>query len=364
MKGTSAKRVVVILVIGVALGAGIYFAPAFVGKTEPTNPVPATRLRTVGTSSAALMIENSWRTAYRMQKGIEVEYESTGSTKGIDQLIEGKYAIAFTHSPLSDEQRKKAKEKKGDLVQIPVVLCSVVPIYNLKELKDKPPLNFTGEVLAKIFLGTIDQWNHPELKKINAGVELPDTKIAVVHREDSSGTTFLFTDYLAGASPQWQEKVGKANSVITWPVGVGKSRSFDLLDHVRRTEGAIGYVDLVYPYFGALPYGAVENKDKTAFIHAEAKNMTAAAKQHLPSIRDDLGFALTNMPGSESYPICGAIWAVCYQNQPANLRDEVVNFLQWATHGAQQYTSTIWASLPEEVVVRIDEKINSIKVGS
>ncbi len=363
MSGTSVKRVVAIVLLGGILCVGVFYAPTLV--SQDAKPAAVTRLPTVGTSSAALIIENGWRAAYRIQTGIQVDYESTGSTKGIDQMIDGTYAVAFTHSPITEAQRKKAKDKKGELVQMPVVLCSVVPIYNIRELKNKPPLNFTGEVLAKIFLGTIDKWNHPDLKKINEGVELPSTKITVVHRgKDSSGTTFLFSDYLAGVSPEWQEKIGKASSVIEWPVGTGKPRTFDLVDYVRQTDGAIGYADLVYAYFGAIEYGAVQNKDKTAFIHAQAENMTAAARTQLSAIPDDLGFELTNKSGKDSYPICGAIWAVCYQTQPAALRDEIVNFLKWATHDGQKYTSTVWASLPEEVVSRVDAMLQSIRTGS
>jgi len=355
------RRILVIVLIGAALGLGVYFSPAFVSPEK--KPTPPVHLQTGGTSTAALIIENGWRAAYRMQKGIEVDYESTGSTKGIEQMIEGTYPIAFTHSPITDAQKKKAKDKNGDLVQMPVVLCSVVPIYNIKGLKNKPPINFTGEVLAKIFLGTITRWNDPELKKINEGVDLPDTKITVVHRKDSSGTTFLFTDYLAGVSPEWDKKVGKG-SEVKWPVGgEGENRTFDLVRQVKRTEGAIGYADLVYAFFGDVKYGAVQNKDKTAFIHAKAKNMTAAAKEELSTIRDDLGFDLTNKSGKESYPICGAIWAVCYQNQPAKTRSSVVNFLQWATHDGQKYTSEVYASLPEEVVGRVEKKLQLIKDG-
>ncbi len=361
MSSTSIKRVAAILVVGAAVCVAAYYVPNLMTEDHKPPPTPA-RLHLVGTSSAALIVDNGWRTAYRMQKGIAVDYASTGSTKGIDELIDGKYAIAFTHRPLTAAQRTKAKDKQGELVQMPVVLCSVVPIYNLKELEDKPPLNFTGEVLAKIFLGTIDTWNDPELKKINAGVDLPATKITVVHRSDSSGTTFQFLDYLA-AIPAWQAKVGKARSVIEWPVGTGKARTHDLVEHVRATDGAIGYADLVHPYYGKIQYGAVQNRDKSAFIHAEAKYMAAAAQARLPSIPDDMDFDLTNAPGKDSFPITGAIWAVCYRNQTPQTREEIVNFLHWALHDGQQYTSAVFSPLPDELVQRVEEKLNSIKGG-
>lgn len=355
LNGISMHRILLLVGIGAALGLVVYCAPAFMVKEAPK--VPAIHLHTGGTSTADLIIGNSWRTAYRMQKGIEVDYKSTGSTKGFDEMVNGDYPIVFVHAPITEEQKKKAQGKGGEIIQVPVVLCSVVPIYNLKELKKKPPLKFTGDVLADIFLGKITRWNHPDLKAINEGVDLPDTKITVVHREDSSGTTFLFTDYLAGTSPVWKEKMGNASSQVKWPVGVGMPRSFNVAHHVKVTEGAIGYADLVYSYFGDIQYGAVQNKDKTTLIHAKPENMTAAAKAQVSAIKEDLSFDLTNKPGKDSYPITGAIWAVCYQKQPAATRTEVHAFLSWITHEGQKLTSALFAPLPEEYIPRVEEKL-------
>ncbi len=363
MSGTSMSRILVIVVVGAILGVGVYFAPKLMTKETKPPALPFhDTLAVGGTSTADLIIENGWRTAYKMQNKIQIDYKSDGSTKGVAQMIKGTYPIAFTHAPLTEAQKKEAKDK-GELVQVPAVLCSVVPIYNVEELKKKPPLKFTGEVLAKIFLGKIKKWNDPELKKINEGVALPDTKITVVHREDSSGTTSLFTDYLATVSPEWKEKVGKG-SKVEWPVGEAEKRSENLVKRVQKTEGAIGYVDLVYATFWALPYGSVQNKDKE-FIHAKAKNITAAAQENLSEIHDDMGFDLINKPGKESYPISGAIWAVCYQNQPATDRKKVVDFLQWVTDkdGGQTFATTAYAQLPKELASRVETKLKTIKIG-
>jgi phosphate transport system substrate-binding protein len=350
----------VILIVGGVLCAGVYFAPAFFIKDE--KPDPSTHLKTGGTSNVFIIMENRWRQAYRKDKGIEVEYDNVGSTKGLAGLTDKKYALAFTHAPMSEEQQKKAKEKGGEVVHVPVVLCAVVPIYNVKELKGKPRLKFTGEVLGDIFLGKIDKWNDPAIKKLNEDAELPDTKITVIHRKDSSGTTFIFADYLAGASPAWKEKMGAAKNEIDWPVGEGKDRNDGVAMYVQQTEGAIGYVDLLHAYVKEIPYGAVQNKDKTAFIHAEAENMTAALKGSISEVHDDLTFSLTNKGGKDSYPICGGIWAVCYKNQPGDKQKQVVDFLTWATHDGQKFASGMtYAPLPEELIDRVEEKIKSIK---
>ena len=358
----SLLRVLVILLVGGGLCFLVYSSPALLFR-EAKSP-DSVHLKTGGTSVADIIIDNRWRNVYRKAKGIEVDYESTGSTAGIRQMIDGKYALAFTHAPLTEEQKKEARGKGGEVVQIPVVLCAVVPAYNVKELKDKPPLKFTGEVLADIYLGKIDRWNDPALKKLNEGADLPDTKITVVHRSDSSGTTFLITDYLAQESEAWRRQVGEAASEVKWPTGVGMNRNQNVKGHVATTEGAIGYVDLVHVSNGDLPYGAVQNKDKTAFIHAEAKNMTAAAQQVIADLPEDLAFNLINKPGKDSYPICGVIWAVCYQAQPASNQKKVVDFLHWATHEGQQFaTSVSYAPLPDELVPRVEQRLQSIKAA-
>src|SRR5262249_1474000 len=156
------------------------------------------------------------------------------------------------------------------------------------------PLKFTGEVLADIFLGKIDRWNDPVLKRLNDGVDLPPTRIAVVHREDSSGTTYIFADYLHGASAAWRANLGPPSSTIRWPVGTGIPRTTGMAALVASTEGAIGYVDLLFAKVRKLSYGALQNKDKTAFVHAEPENLTAAANRLDAEISEDLSFGLTN----------------------------------------------------------------------
>jgi phosphate transport system substrate-binding protein len=362
---TSVKRLGIILVVGGFLCAFVYFAQgpivAYLVKERKTPTHP--QLRVGGTSVVAFLVENRWKAAYQKAKEIDLAYDSTGSTQGVDRMIEGQYAIGFTHARMTDKQRSAALAKGGEVVHIPVVICAVVPVYNLKALKKRPPLQFTGEVLANIFLGKINRWSDPALKQgLNEGVPLPDTKITVVHRKDSSGTTSIFTDFLCGASPAWQQAMGPARSQLDWKVGEGANRNHGVAELVFGIDGAIGYTDLLYGTYGDLQYGAVQNKDKSAFLHADAKNMTAAVHGMLANIPDDLTFPLTNVRGHQAYPICGAVWAVCYRDQPAAKYQQVVDFLQWITHAGQAFADDMsYASLPEALVKRAEEKIKSLK---
>jgi phosphate transport system substrate-binding protein len=165
-------------------------------------------------------------------------------------------------------------------------------------------------------------------------------------------------------SPTWEKVIGPAKSDVKWPVGVGGSRNVGVARHVRETEGAIGYVDLLHVFGGQLPYGAVETKDKSAFVHAESENMTAAAESLGGDVSPDLTFSLTNRPGKNAYPICGAIWAVCYRNQPAQKGKAVMDFLQWVTHEGQKFAAHLsYAPVPADLVLRAEEKIKTIRVG-
>lgn len=186
-------------------------------------------------------------------------------------------------------------------------------------------------------IGKIEKWNDPALAKLDDGAEIADTKIEVVHREDSSGTTFILTDFLQGASKTWQKEIGKAGSEVKWPAGVGKERDHGVADYVNHTDEAIGYVDPIPTYNKDLDlqHAAFQNSDKSPYVHPKPENLTAAAAGVAAGLSSELTLKLTNKQGKDSYPISGAVWAVCYQIQ-GDKQKSVVDFLTWATHEGQQ----------------------------
>jgi phosphate ABC transporter phosphate-binding protein len=355
-------RLFLIVVIGAGLGLLVYYSPAFFNKEQnPSLP----QLKTGGTSGAYHLVENGWRRAYRKDKQVELTYESTGSTEGIKRMIDKSLTVCFSHAPMTPEQKKTAQETGGEVVQIPVVVFAVVPIYKIKELRGKPPLNLNADVLAGIFLGDIKKWNDPPIRKLNPDVELPERDIVVVHRADSSGTTLVFTEYLQ-ASKAWRDAMGKPASVVKWRVGDAVERNIGVVNKVFTTEDSIGYVDLLFAQHNNYPfeYAAVRNKDDNTFIHAETKHLQAAINQVLPTIPENLDFKLTNLPGTDSYPICGVIWASCYQNQPAGEVKKVEDFLTWILHDGQQTAlSMSYAPLPEELIERAAAMTRRVKAA-
>ncbi len=366
MKSSVFLRVLVIVIIGAALGALVVYSPAFFAPKEQPDTLETLN---VGGSSVVNLAMDRWKNIYS-KKGIDLVYTNSGSTNGIKKAIDKTYQIGFSSAPLTEEERKG-----GAMVQIPVLLVAVVPIYNVKELNNKPPLKFTAEVLADIFLGKIKMWNDPALKKLNEDVKvkdgekdrtltdyLPDRRIHVVHRKDPSGTTFLFTKYLAGSSESWKKAIGpEASSEVKWPVGDGIRRNYGVAIHVNSNPDTIGYVETQNALTHKIAIGAVQNADKSAFLLADPEHVTAAAKNVTGEALESGAFTLTNRPGKDAYPICGVEWAVCYQNQPAEQKN-VARFLHWAVHEGQEYTRELgYAPLPEGMVQYAEKKIKSIK---
>jgi phosphate transport system substrate-binding protein len=303
---------------------------------------------------------SKWAAEYKKETGIEVNYSSIGSGGGIQQMTAKTFDFGCSDGPMNDEQMEKCREKGGEALHIPLVMGSVVPTYNLEGVEK--PLKFTGPVLADIFLGKITRWNDEALAKLNPGVDLPDKKIVVVHRSDGSGTTYIWVDYLAKVSREWKKKVGVATEV-NWPVGVGQKGNEGVAGHVRRSPGAIGYVELIYALQNKMGYGKVQNREGE-FVLATLEAVSAAADASLKTIRDDLRYSITDAPGKASYPISGTTWAVVYDKLPARKGQMVVDFLRWVTHEGQEYCEPLhYARLPKELVKRLDKKLDSIQVG-
>src|SRR6185312_2248704 len=216
-------------------------------------------------------IYQKWFSEYHnAHSDIQINYQSIGSGGGIKQLQSGTVDFGASDGPMTDEQLAQTPQK---VFHIPTVLGAVVPTYNIEGVTGE--LKFAPDVLADIYLGKIKKWNDPRLAKANPGVKFPDEDIAVIHRSDGSGTTYIFTDFLSKVSPEWKDKVGKSTSV-NWPVGLGGKGNEGVSGMVKQTEGSIGYVELIYALSNKMPYGSVQNA-AGVFIKASLESVTAAA---------------------------------------------------------------------------------------
>jgi phosphate transport system substrate-binding protein len=296
-----------------------------------------------------------WISEYtKANSSIKINYQGVGSGAGIKQITENTVDFGATDGPMTDKQLEKA----SGILHIPTVMGAVVPIYNLEGV-DKP-VQFDGAVLADIFAGKIRKWNDAALAKLNPDIKLPATAIVVAHRSDSSGTTYVFTDYLAKVSADWKDKVGSGTSV-KWPTGVGAKGNAEVAGVVQKTKGAIGYVELIYAMANKIAYGDVQNA-AGKFVHATAESVSAAAVG-MKNIPEDLRVSITNAEGDASYPISTFTWILVYQNQKDAAKGKaVVEFLWWATHDGQRLAADLhYAPLPEDIVKLCEKKLQSVQ---
>jgi phosphate transport system substrate-binding protein len=264
-----------------------------------------------------------WAEAYKAKTGNGLNYQAIGSGGGIKQIKAKTVDFGASDKPLKVEDLSAS-----GLYQFPTVIGGIVPALNVPGLKPGQ-LKLTGPVLADIFLGKITKWNDPAIAKLNPGVPLPGLPITVVHRSDGSGTSFLFTSYLSGVSPDWASKVGASDSV-QWPVGLGGKGNDGVSAFVKQTLGSIGYVEYAYAKQNNATYALVQNK-AGKYPAPIAANFAAAAAGADWSKAPGNYLLLLNQPGANSWPITGATFILVYkaQDNAANGR-EVLSFFDWA----------------------------------
>ena len=299
-------------------------------------------------------IYSKWFDAYARQTGVHINYQSIGSGGGIRQFTQGTVDFGATDGPMTDEQIAAVK---GDVLHVPTVLGAVVATYTLPALGART-LRFDGATLADIFLGRITRWNDSRLAALNPGVNLPPLDILVVHRSDGSGTTYIFTDYLAKVSPEWKNRVGMATSV-GWPVGLGGKGNEGVTQQIKQSEGAIGYVELIYALSNGLPAAEVRNA-AGRFIAPTLASVSAAAAGADFASDTDFRVSITDAPGADAYPISSFTWLLVHREHAEAPRNQAIRaFLAWMLEPpAQAMASELhYAPLPARVIALIRQRL-------
>lgn len=292
-------------------------------------------------------IYSKWFDVYHQKhSNIQINYQSIGSGGGIRQLLAGTVDFGASDGPMSDEQLGQAKFK---ILHFPTVLGAVVPTYNIAGVSGE--LNFTQKALAGIFLGTITKWNDPEIAHANSAAKLPAEDIVVIHRSDGSGTSYIWTDFLAKISGDWKSKVGNAATSVNWPVGLGGKGNEGVSGLVKQTPNSIGYIELIYAVQNNIAYGKVQNA-AGKFVKADLAGVTAAAAASAKTLPEDFRVSITNAPGPNVYPISSFTWLLIpAQIQDSSKRDAIKGFLAWMLTDGQNYNEGLtYARLPKEVI--------------
>ncbi len=283
-----------------------------------------------------------WFAAYGRQNNVQINYQAIGSGGGITQLRNRTVDFGASDAPLSNAD---LSSMPGRVVQIPTVAGAVAVILN----GAPQGLHLSGPVLASIFEGKIRRWNDPQIAGLNPGARLPGRAISVAHRSDGSGTTNIFTTYLASVSPSWKSSIGAGKSV-DWPTGQGGKGNDGVAALVKATPGSIGYVELAYAIQNHLPYAAMQNRSGRFVLPSVAGAMAAAQGASKATARDPRS-PIVNQ-GGNAYPIAGYTFIMYYANSKNTPKGkQLTKFLNWAMGPGQGMASSLYyAPLPRAVV--------------
>jgi phosphate transport system substrate-binding protein len=284
-----------------------------------------------------------WAEAYNKETTNRLNYQSIGSSGGIRQIRAKTVDFGATDAPL-----KGAELEKDGLVQFPVVMGGVVPVYNIQGVPTGQ-MKLTGEVLADIFNGKISKWNDAKIAQLNQGVTLPDATITPVYRSDGSGTTSVFTTYLSQVSETWKSGPG-AGSSVQWPVGQGGKGNEGVAALVLQVPNSIGYVEYAYAKQNNIPFAQLQNKSGK-FVSPDAKTFQASAAGADWKAAPGFGISLTNQPGDEAWPITAPTFILVHRTpeKPEQVA-EALKFFDWAFKNGDQMAAELdYVALPPQV---------------
>jgi len=348
------------IVVAVIVIASVLVAVAVIaGLFNPTTGQKVTLLGSGATFPYPLITK--WSSVYVNDTGgrVQVNYQGIGSGAGIQAITAKTVDFAGSDAPLKPSERAAAP----GLLHVPETIGAVTAAYNVASLSSG--LNLTGHVLGEIFLGKITTWNHANISALNPAVVLPSSTITVVHRSDSSGTTFVWTSYLHLENPGWNSSfVGKS---INWPGGIGASGNAGVAGKILTTPDSIGYVELAYTVQNSMKVGKIRNPAGNFISPSLAGTAAAAASAPtFPSPDGDWNnVTILNAAGANSYPIASFTYLLVYKelntigtSMTQAKAQALVDFLWWCVHnpGGQQYaTSLVYPTLPQTVVT-LDEQ--------
>jgi phosphate transport system substrate-binding protein len=285
-----------------------------------------------------------WAEMYKAATGTGMNYQSVGSGAGIKQIKAKTVDFGASDMPL-----KAAELDEAGLMQFPAIMGGVVAVVNVEGVAPGQ-LKLTGPVLADIYLGKITKWNAADIAALNPGVKLPADDITVVRRADSSGTSFLFTDYLSKTSPEFRSRIG-AGTAVKWATGVGGKGNEGVAANVQRIKGAIGYVEWAYAKKNKLSHTQLKNKDGQ-FLQPDDENFKAAAASAEWTRTPGFAVVLTDTAGKNSWPITGVSYILMHKAQAnAAKGKEVVKFFDYAyKNGSAAATELDYVPMPASVV--------------
>jgi phosphate transport system substrate-binding protein len=284
---------------------------------------------------------------------IQMRYLPVGTSEGIKQILHGVGDFGAGEAQLTESERKDG------LIEIPVVLIGIVPIYNLPGVHQE--LRLSGEVLAEIFMGDIKNWNAAAIAKLNPEITLPNLSIQVINRPAGKGSNYVFTDFLSKTSSRFRSQVGVSPSP-KWTLGVSAERSADMAEKVKNTVGSIGYVEYQYAVKGGISQVAVLNP-AGKFVHASSDSIGDACKAIEAPHWNNFSASLTNAPGIDSFPIASFTWIYLRSKSTDSSRAAALgDLLDWVYTDGQQFAiQEGYSELPSPMLTAVRKKIRDMQ---
>ena len=340
------------LTIGTLLSLGFITQNIDVTENKVKVATPAANAQEVSLSGAGASfpapLYQTWFSEYNKQNpDIRISYQSVGSGAGVEQYLQGTVDFGATDAPLTDEERQGFEAQYGQApIQVPMTAGSVVFAYNLPGVEN---LELPRTVYCGIVNGEIDNWSDPAIAGANPDASLPDTPISWIHRSDGSGTTFLFTNHIATACPNWQ---GGVDKTVEWPTGVGAKGNEGIAAQVSQTEGGIGYVEYAYAKENGISAAAIENKSGNIIAPSpEAASLVFEGE----TIPEDFALTVPDPANPEAYPIAGMTWLLLYpEYDDPTTAQALQDMITWALNDGGQFAQQLgYIPLPPEVKQRV-----------
>lgn len=293
---------------------------------------------------------------YYNETGVRVNYQAVGSGGGIKQVTNKVVDFGGTDAFMTDD---KIAAAGGGILHIPTCVGAVAITYNIP---GNPVLRLSPDVIADIFMGKITRWDDSRIQEMNRGVKLPALKITVVRRSDSSGTTFIFTDYLSKVSPAWEKAMGRSKTPEWGSRSIGAAKNAGVAGQVKNIPGAVGYVEVIYALSNDMPVASVKNASGN-FIVPTLASVGLAADTNMP---DDTRVTITDTSAAKGYSISSFTWIILYGEQHYGKRtiqdaEETISLLWWMIHDGQRYNEALkYGKLSAEAVKKAEKVLRSV----
>ena len=356
--GIVALLAVVAMAIGAAACGSSTSSSSSAGATPAGTPSPSltpvqlqsgTNVGAGATFPAPIYMK--WGDAYNTANGVRLNYQPIGSGGGIAAIEAKLVNFGATDAPLQE-----ADLTANGLAQFPMIVGGDVIVVHLSGVADGQ-LKLSPDVLASIYMGKTTMWNDPSITKLNPGLTLPATKITVVHRSDSSGTTWILTHYLTAAAPSvW---TAGADKIVPWPIGIGGNGSAGVATTVQQLSGSIGYVEYAYAKQTGMTTTQLQNKAGNWVKPSIASFTAAAANANWKASLPSMYVVLVDQPGATSWPITGASFILVQKSQSdAAIAKQMFDWFDWNyTSGASAATALDYVPIPANVYTLIQKQV-------